>query len=195
MRAWWVQALRATIVVTAVAEILRGDVPYGLFCLVALAFARGSVIVARQIDLRPPVMLELVLLSVLVGDMTLGSSLGLYVSAPGYDKLLHVVTAMLLAGVGAFAMWRHARAVDRARGVFEGALVVLATLGIGALWELSEYTVDRVLGRTTQSAPGMHALSDTMADLGADLVGAVLGVALAASYVAALTRRDPRPAR
>lgn len=180
MQPWWVHALRVVIAVTALAEMLRGDIAYGIFCLAALGLTHVPVLVARRASLRPPVELELVLLPVLVGDMTLGSLLRLYVELPGYDKVLHLVTSMLLAGLGVYWLQRDAHA--RPRITLASVLIVLATLGVGAAWELAEYGVDRVLGRMTQSAPGMRAHTDTMADLGMDLLGAVLGVALAWLY-------------
>ena len=130
MRPWWVHVLRAVLVLTAIIEILRGDVHYGLFCLVALGLTHAPVLVARRVGARPPVELELVLLPVLVGDMTLGSLLRLYVTLPGYDKLLHLVTSMLLAGLGVFWIQLHAPGRARFRMTLHGIPIALATLGI-----------------------------------------------------------------
>lgn len=192
MRPWWVHALRAIIVLTAIAEMLRGDVPYGIFCLAALGLTHVPVLVARRAAMRPPVEVELVLLPILVGDMTLGSLLRLYVVLPGYDKLLHLVTSMLLAGLGVY--WAQLHGHARFRMALAGVTIVLATLGVGAVWEVAEFGVDRVLGRTAQSAPGLHAHADTMADLGMDLVGAMIGVVLGGLYVSAPRSAHAAPA-
>lgn len=153
--------LRAAIVATAIVQLVRGDPYYAAFCMLAL----GAVTLAGRSP-RVSGELELAVLTLMVLDMTIGNTLGLYRHAPWFDKALHVGVAALIAAVVLRAGTRP-------------LFAVLIALGVGAVWEIAEFGVDRVLGRSTQSAPTLAALDDTMIDLMFDAIGGVLGVMLA----------------
>lgn len=163
--------LRLAIVATAIAQLRSGDACYAGFCLAAVT-----------VTLAPPIRrdraLALALLGVMVADMTFGNTLGMYARLPWLDKALHLAGAALLAAA-AFTLLRRLSV-----GLAAVAAALIA-LGLGAVWELAEYGVDRVLARSTQHAPAMSALDDTMLDLAVDAAGATLGAALAATRVAA----------
>ena len=105
MRPWWISLLRAAILLTAIAVMLRGDVLYGLFCLVALGLALVPAALARSHHARAPVELELALLLLMVTDMTLGNLLGLYLRLPWFDKVLHLGTSILIGLIAFLAVY------------------------------------------------------------------------------------------
>jgi hypothetical protein len=154
-------ALRLAIVGTAIVQLRAGDPYYAAFCLVAVSVTMTPAI-------RNDRALSLALLGVMVVDMTFGNTLGFYRRLPWLDKATHIAAAALLAAI-AFSLLRRLP-------VWLAAIAsALIALGIGALWELTEYGVDHVLGRSTQHAPEMSALEDTMLDLAFDAAGAALG--------------------
>lgn len=171
--------LRAVVLATAGGAMIRGDVLYGLFCALAVGLTLVPAAVERTTAVRPPLGLEVAVLAVMVGDMTIGNLLGLYGKLPWYDKLLHLVASIVVGWIAVLSI--HAlRATGRVRlhPWLASASVVLVTLGVGAVWEIAEYGVDRALGRATQRAPGMSPHDDTMIDL---IVGAIGGVVAAVS--------------
>src|ERR1043165_3379346 len=95
---------RLAILATAIAELVRGDVLYGAFCIVALVLTFVPAIRARRIDAGIPIELELVLLWFMVTDMTLGNALGLY-QLTWYDKALHLSSSILIAMLGFLAIY------------------------------------------------------------------------------------------
>ena len=177
-------ALRIVILLTAVGSMVRGSVLYGLFCLLALGLTLVPAIIARSAQARMPFELELVLLGLMVGDMTLGNLLGLYVRVPWYDKALHLGSSTLIGLIGFLSVY-VLRATGRTalRPWLDGLLIFLVTLGVGALWEIAEYAVDHLLGRATQTSPGMGPLDDTMIDLVVDGIGGMVAAVLGPLYM------------
>ena len=174
--------LRVVILATAIGEVVRGDVLYGLFCLVALGLTLVPAIIAHRAH-RGPVRtlatLEVAVLVLMVADMTLGNLLGLYVRLPWYDKVLHVAGAILVGWIGVLSIRvLHATGRVRLPSWLAAVAILLVTLGVGALWEIAEYAVDRVLGRAAQSAPGVAPLDDTMIDLAANAAGGVVAAVI-----------------
>ena len=185
-------ALRVVILATALSTMVQGSVLYGLFCLLALGLTRVPAMVARSTQARTPLELELVLLVLMVGDMTLGHLLGLYVRLPWYDKVLHLGSSTLIGLIGFLTIYvlRTTGRTDL-RAWLDGVLILFVTLGVGALWEIAEYAVDHLLGRATQSSPGMAPLDDTMIDLIVDGVGGLVAAAFGPRYM----RRSARSRR
>lgn len=175
----WLYALRAVLLVTAAGVMARGDVLYGGFCLLGLGLTRVPAFLAHALRVRQPRGLELGLLVLLIADMTVGNLLGVYGRLPWYDKLLHLGGAILVGWLAFLAIGAlQASGRIRLRPWLAGAAVLLLTLGVGALWEIAEYAVDELLGRSAQRAPGVAPIDDTMLDLVMDaLGGAVAAVA------------------
>ena len=92
-----------------------------------------------------------------------------------------VGSAIAHAIAGALLGWALADGILRAPGARAGArrvlmAAVLATLVVGAVWELWEWATDELTGTDLTGGIG-----DTIADLIADGAGAVAGAALAVS--------------
>lgn len=172
-------ALRAVLLLTAAGVMARGDVLYGGFCLLGLGLTLVPAFLARALRVRPSRGLELGLLVLLIADMTVGNLLGVYARLPWYDKLLHLGGAILVGWLAFLAIGAlQASGRIRLRPWLAGVAVLLLTLGVGALWEIAEYAVDELLGRSAQRAPGVAPIDDTMLDLVMDaLGGAVAAVA------------------
>ncbi|HEX5059651.1 MAG TPA: hypothetical protein VFV99_09845 [Kofleriaceae bacterium] len=181
---WVLRAMpRAAILATAVAEVITGDLLYGGFCFVALLLTLVPAIHARRIAAGVPLELELALLWLMIADMTLGNSLGLY-QLHWYDKALHLSSSVLVALMGFLAIYvLHMTHQTRFHAWVDSLAILLVTLGIGALWEIAEYGVDQLFARRTQGAPNLSALDDTMFDLMLDGLGGVIGAIVGPRYI------------
>lgn len=181
---------RIAILGTAVAELIAGDLLYGMFCVVALVLTLVPALHARQLDAGIPLPIELALLWLMIADMTLGNGLGLYRLTSWFDKAIHLSSSILIGAIGFLAIYvLHLTGDRKFRPWLDGVAILLATLGIGAIWEMAEYGVDQVFGRTTQGSPTMGPLSDTMADLFLDAIGGLVAALLGAAFLRGSKRR------
>ena len=123
----------------------------------------------------------------------MGDGLDLYGRVPWWDKLLHAESGFLLSMI---ALWLiHIIMAENDKYIYFNKwflclFLVMFSLGLGACWEIIEYTYDSLMGTNTQQfmatttgsifTPedeplcGHAALRDSMQDLILDLVGALL---------------------
>lgn len=104
-------------------------------------------------------------------------ALGPYATVPFYDRVAHVVSASLVAGVGYAivaaldAYSPRVRFPSRFRAVF----VVMFVLAVGVAWELLEFAVGGVSRWLLDEAVIVqYGLEDTVGDLVFDALGAVV---------------------
>lgn len=103
-----------------------------------------------------------------------GSAFGVYGALLDWDTIVHVDSGILLAWLGLFAVVLvEKKAKIRIPRWFALSAALLVPLAFAALWEISEFLSDRIIG--TVSQPN---LEDTIIDMIAALVGALIGVAM-----------------
>ena len=125
-----------------------------------------------------PFEIELVLLWLVLVHLTFGNLLGLYTRIAWFDKVLHLTDSALLGFIAFLAVYvAHYLRHERAHPWLDRVAIVLATLGLGALWEIVEFIEDH-FGMHAQGSPTLSPLADTMWDLIADGVGGVIAGAL-----------------
>jgi hypothetical protein len=166
-------------------DILRATFPAGVagYLLAGnahgatnLAVAGAAVLVARVVNLPRLYDLCFVLAMALTGW---GEALRLYDAFPWYDNLVHFLVPLLGAPVVYIAMARLDVLPDPKDDTngrhYVGIFVVTLSFGlaIGAVWEIVEWSSDRILG--SQLSLGN---ADTIGDLVADGLGALLGALL-----------------
>jgi hypothetical protein len=176
--------LRSVVIATAFALFTIGDIPYAVFGVTAAALAFVPAMLARSGRARIPAELELPLLWLIVADLTIGRLGGLYELLPWYDKALHFSDAFLIAMM-AFVMvyLLHFIGHSHQHPWIDAIIILLITLGLGAVWEIGEYIVDGLLGRATQGSPQMAPLDDTMFDLLLDGIGGLLAAITGPIYM------------
>jgi hypothetical protein len=180
---------RVAILGTAIAELATGDLPYGVFCLGALVLTLVPALHARQLDAGIPLPIELALLWLMIADMTLGNALGLY-GLTWYDKAVHLSSSVLIGTIGFLAIYvLHMTGDRKFHPWLDGVAILLVTLGLGAIWEMSEFLVDQLFSRRTQGSPTMGPLTDTMADLFLDAVGGLIAAVFGALFLRRSKRR------
>ena len=169
----WV--LRAGMLATAVAHAVLGDIAGAVICMIALAVAVTPTIIARTTSLAFPFEVELVVLWLAAAHLSLGRLLNLYDRVPWFDKVLHFSDSLLIGFVAFLTVYiAHYIRNEKPHPWIDGIAIFLATLGLGAFWEIIEFAEDQLLGTRTQGSPNMSAIVDTMWDLIIDGAGGVI---------------------
>ncbi|MBR1516041.1 MAG: hypothetical protein IJ621_04770 [Paludibacteraceae bacterium] len=162
------------------------------FVLMMLLLQAPSVLRLRYRIEVPPV-LSVVVLVFAFTALVLGDGLDFYGRFTWWDKLLHAESGILLSMV---AMWLiHVIMAENDKYIYFNKyflclFLVMFSLGMGAFWEILEYTYDSIAGTNSQqfmasttssiilpediALQGHEALRDTMTDLILDLAGAAL---------------------
>jgi uncharacterized membrane protein YjdF len=105
---------------------------------------------------------------------------------PYYDKLVHFTLPLFLGYISsmlAYTMYVTGNLRMTAAPAF--FIIILVTLGIGAVWEIVEYLWDTFFGTYLQGSLTASPLVDTMNDLIVDTLGGVFGAILAMRYIRA----------
>ena len=185
--AWF---LRAAILATALGHFLVGEPIYGLIALAGLALLMVPSFVRPRVDI--PVEIELVLMLFLVGDLGLGGLLHLYDRLAYFDKYLHFQNAVLLGLLSfLFVYGLHVTGRLRTNVVILGIVILLLTVGIGGIWEIGEWSSDKLFHLGSQGSPGMSPIDDTMWDLTLDAFGGLAGAIFGSLYMR-FSRRNRR---
>lgn len=168
------------LVLLLVVAIRHGNVPATVNTLVALAVALLSVVLAsgNQPPWNGPLLTpELPLWVVIAGVLHSIGMLGYYESIWWWDHLTHTVSATLVTAL------LYAGLIVATRGAFSptviATLTVASTFVVGVFWELIELGA-RAVGERYDIEPVLvhYGWRDTAFDMGFNLVGALLVVAL-----------------
>jgi hypothetical protein len=177
-------ALRAVLVVTAIAFLVKGEWAFAAACIIAVGVAVTPTVVARTTHFAWPIELELTLLWLAFVHVTLGYLLQLYDRVNLFDKMIHFTDSALLGFIAFLAVYlAHTLRQDRSHRWIDGVAIFLVTLGLGAAWEIFEFASDHLIGTHTQGAPGMAPLPDTMWDLIVDGCGGVVAAVVGPLYM------------
>jgi uncharacterized membrane protein YjdF len=181
--------LRALLLLTIVVELATGHLLFAMEALLALGLCLLLRLLPGTEDVPFVTQFEIVCLLMALGNCTLGVFLNYYRTIPYYDKLLHLVNPLAIALLGVLSLSAIARAHRIAAPPTAIALlVVLATLGLAAVWEILEFSSDLIFSQGTQGSPNMDPLQDTMWDLVISFLGAIIGAFGCVAYFA--LRRD-----
>lgn len=150
-------------------------------------------VLRMRFKLEVPAMLSTVIVLFCFCALVLGDGLDFYGRFPWWDSVLHVFSGVLLSMIALWLIHIIMAGNDKAiyfNKFFLFLFLVMFSVGMGACWEIIEYTYDSISGTNTQQfmasttgsllTPediplcGHAALGDTMTDLVLDLVGALL---------------------
>lgn len=122
---------------------------------------------------------------------TVGSA-GFYARVPWWDHLTHALSASLVAGAG----YTTLRAVDlhsdeiHIPSRFAFVFILVVVLAFGVVWELFEFGLDIVADQTGIEMPlAQFGLSDTVADLTYNSVGALLVALFGQAHLSGVAER------
>lgn len=191
-----VWCLRAAVLVTGAVFISRDQWILGGFCAIAVLVAIIPTFAVRTPNLTWPVEVEVALLWLLMCHLVPGILFDLYNRIVWFDKVLHLGDSVVIGFVAFMAVYAaHVLRDGRRHPVLDGVAILIATLGLGALWEIGEFAADQLFGRHTQGSPTMSPLVDTMWDLILDGTGGVIAAIFGTLYIHGSRRSRLRTAQ
>lgn len=148
-------------------------------------------VLRMRFKVEVPALLSIVIVLFCFCALVLGDGLDFYGKFPWWDSVLHGFSGFLLSMIALWLIHVIMAGNDKAiyfNKYFLALFLVMFSLGMGACWEIIEYTYDSISGTNTQQFMasttgslftaediplcGHAALRDTMTDLILDLVGA-----------------------
>jgi hypothetical protein len=179
----WV--LRALILVSGIYQMLFGETAIGILTLICLAGITFPDFLSRGYLKYFPIEIELVLFAMVIIQYVLGEARDYYTEVPYYDKFVHAMLPGLLGYIGFLLAYMMVASGNLKAPLWViMVLIVLMSLGAGAVEEICEFASDQIL---YPRIPGWHHFQgnaqqdpfmDTMTDLVADFVGACFGALL-----------------
>ncbi|MEM0449911.1 MAG: hypothetical protein QW520_08845 [Methanomassiliicoccales archaeon] len=119
-------------------------------------------------------------LSIFMHSLGLASFTLYYYNTWWWDKLMHVMTAVIVSAIvimGLMVTERYSKNI-RVPAFWIPFFVVIMVMACGVCWEIFEFLIDKSFGTNMQ-----HSLQDTTMDLITDLIGGVIGGLVGALYL------------
>lgn len=160
----------STLVVAGVFSVYRSQWSTLFIILLTLFFTLIPTLLHRWYDIRLPRIISLLGVVFAYASLFLGEIHDFYQIFHWWDIALHGSSAMVfgLIGLGAMRMMQSARTIDANASVVAVFGFTFA-LAIGAMWEITEFTLDKIFNLSMQVS-----LEDTMGDLIVDGIGALI---------------------
>lgn len=172
-----------TILITGLNWLASGDKLRFAIAFVALLLTALSMGFIRESHFHKAGAVVISLL--LAAHIVLGMQYELYETSMVYDKAMHVVGLGAIAGIMIGAIHSYCdRCKIQLPPALLGILVFGGALSIGTLWEFFEFGID-----STGLFNAQRGLQDTMLDLMADAIGALLAIAF---FVVTIWSREPQ---
>jgi hypothetical protein len=191
---------RLVISIAAVYEILFGGQKFfGSIALLALTILILPRFFTRNRICLIPVEIEILFLMVVFLELILADANSFYSKIPYYDKFMHSLVSMIIGLIGMMIIYTF-YALDKLKAstAVMFAIIVLITIGMGAILEMVEFIYDQLLypivGQylptgLTQGSMASSAFIDTMEDLYFDTLGGILGAALGVFFISRAKNR------
>ncbi len=171
--------LQLVMAVQLVLLVVRHEVPQAVFVAGIMAVTLAPAVFRRRLAVEIPSEIEVVAVLFVFATLFLGEVRDYYERYWWWDMTLHTGSGLLLGMLGFMIVYvlNEDRYVDlHMRPAFVALFAFFFALGIGALWEVFEFGMDRVFGTNMQPATARDpsGLTDTIHDLIVDTVGAAV---------------------
>lgn len=148
----------------------------------------APVLMKRRFDVFIPAEFKLLATVFIFASLFLGEVQGYYTRFWWWDILLHTASGFLLGIVGFLMVYvlNEKKSIRfHMTPVFVALFAFTFSVAIGALWEIFEFGMDRLVGTTMQKPMlgDVSGLTDTMWDLVVDTVGAAVIAVLGYGYL------------
>ncbi|MDX1572754.1 MAG: hypothetical protein R3341_01920 [Methylophaga sp.] len=145
-------------------------------------------LLAKHFHLRIPTEFQLLTIGFVFASVFLGEVHGYYTKFWWWDIVLHTSSGFLLGIIGFLLVYvlNESDRIDlHMRPGFVAFFAFLFALGMGALWEIFEFSMDSLFGMNMQKPMfgDYSGLTDTMWDLIVDAVGALVISILGYGYL------------
>ncbi|NLW11341.1 MAG: hypothetical protein GX028_04915 [Clostridiaceae bacterium] len=143
-----------------------------------------QVILPRAAGMSNPTSMRIMISLLMLISLTIGRYFSLYKRIVHFDKLQHFLYGIMISLIAVVILYRLIPIHSRRQSEFHPAAIGIFTTGttmiILFIWELFEYTCDRLFNSDMQDwkAGGISGLTDTMLDLAVGFLGALLASAI-----------------
>lgn len=167
----------------AVMYMIRKDwylMAQSLGTILALAAMMGML---KLIGIRPVWSYYAVIIAFTFAAYTLGVACAWYKTAPGYDKLLHMLsgTLTMMLALPLFCALKSDHQVARKDSALTVAFCLFAALAVAGVWELAEYFLSMAIHTDPQCVQAT-GVADTMQDMIVCALGALAAVPALIGY-------------
>jgi uncharacterized membrane protein YjdF len=171
--------LEAIMAVQLVLLIIQEKAPQAVLVAGIMAVMLAPAVFRRRLPVEIPSEVEVVAVLFVFATLFLGEVRDYYDRYWWWDMALHTSSGLLLGMLGFMIVYvlNEDRQVDlHMRPAFVALFAFFFAIAIGALWEISEFGMDRFFGTNMQPAtPGdPSGLTDTIHDLIVDTAGALV---------------------
>lgn len=144
-----------------------------------MALTLGLLLLRNRLPVRMPYAFQILVVIFVFATLFLGEVRQFYVRFWWWDNLLHLSSGLLLGVLGFMLIYllnEDERIHLSMRAGFMALFAFCFALALGALWEVFEFSMDRLFGSSMQkpTAADPSGLTDTMSDLIVDAVGALV---------------------
>lgn len=150
------------------------------------------VFLSRQFKFTIPAEIQLLTIGFVFASLFLGEVHNYYIKFWWWDILLHAISGLLLGIIGfllVYVLNEEEKIHVHMQPGFLAFFAFMFAVGIGALWEIFEFSMDQLLGSNMQKPMfgDYSGLTDTMYDLIMDALG---GLIISVSGYVYLKRKD-----
>ncbi len=182
LNTWIGPGLKMAMGVGAVLLVMEGNYEAAFETLLIMAITFLPAFLGRQYHLRIPRDFGTLALVFIYMSLFLGEVQGYYIRYWWWDLVLHAGSGFLIGITGfllVFALNQNKRINMHLTPGFIALFAFMFSLGIGALWEIFEFTMDQLFGMNMQKS----GIVDTMWDLIVNCVGALIIAVLGYGYL------------
>lgn len=174
--------LKATLVLGSVSMFLQGQYQSAVETLVILAITMLPILLGKRFSVRIPHGFETLAVVFVFMSLFLGEVYSYYTIYWWWDLILHSGSAFLLGILGFLLVFVLNEKEDVDLDLNPNFIALFAfmfAMGIGAIWEIFEFSMDQIFGLNMQKS----GLVDTMWDLIVDAIGALIISFLGWGYI------------
>jgi hypothetical protein len=163
--------LKLIILSISIVALLVSDWLLLFITLLVLFFSFLPIFIEKRINSHLPVEFDLITTLFLFSSLILGDFLAFYTRFWWWDKVLHTLSGFLIGLLGFFIIYslRYSQKIK-----MSPSMTILFSftfsMGIAALWEILEFTIDSFFGTNMQRS----GLVDTMLDMIVAGIGAII---------------------
>lgn len=133
----------------------------------------GPLVFNKIFKVEIPFRFQITYFLFLFAALFLGIDLDFYRNVPFYDKIVHLVSGALSVIVAWYTLLLFG--AENTKPVFRVVFIICFCMAVAVLWEFFEFACDKLLGQSMQQLI-QHGVDDTMYDMLAATIGAIVGV-------------------
>jgi uncharacterized membrane protein YjdF len=179
--------LRGSLLFGIIIALWNAQWPIAFYTLCILVVTLLPELLGKRFDVHIPSEFELFAVIFVYGALFLGELRGFYLKYWWWDLALHTLSGFLLGLLGLLLVYVLNEKRDIKLHMTSGFVALFAfvfAVALGALWEIFEFSMDRLFGFNMQKAmwDDPSGLTDTMWDLIVDSIGAFVVALLGYVY-------------